>query len=187
MSSRKPAVNKEKFVSSIWLIVSVVIIFIGFLHCRVYSFDYEMNCDVKMCKLSGTSQNTLHIPRADLLSVEITEIPNVISIDGPNKISRTLRFYLNLPAEPGSRFKVKKNVLFTPHDMGEKYSQTAYQSAQQYMKADANRKEALLLSNSQSTTTIGIISMVIGAVSALLSLILGQWSQHKIDYNRKTH
>lgn len=176
------SVNKDKFLSSIWLIISLFCVFIGFLHCQMSSYRFELIGDDKKCDMRGTSQATLTFSRADMLKPDIFEITKTVPTD---HIVRTLQIFYNAPAEPGSRFKVTKNAIFTPHDMGEKKVNEGYDAIQNYIRSDALRSDKIHLVHSQSTTTLGLIFGISGSISTILSLLFGSWSKHRINYQEK--
>jgi|Transcript_34630 hypothetical protein len=175
-------VNKDKFLSSIWLLISLFCVFVGFLHCQASSYRYELLCDDKTCVMKGTSQPTLTISRADLLKPDIFEITKTVPTD---HIVRTLQIFYNAPAEPGSRFKVTKNSIFTPYDMGETKVNEGYEAIQKYIRSDALRSDNLHLVHNKSTTMLGLIFGIGGSISTILSLLFGSWSKHRINYQEK--
>lgn len=179
MAGTHASVNKDKLLSSIWLIVSLFSVFVGFLLCQASSYRFELLCDNLKCEMKGTSQTTLTILRADMLKPDIFEISKKVPTD---HVIRTIQLFYNAPAEPGSRFKVMKNSIFTPHDMGEKKVNEAYNDIQDYLRSDAKRTDKLHVVDSKSTTTAGLILGIGGLISAILSIILGSWSKHRINY-----
>ena len=182
----KPSVNQDSFVSSIWLLLSLVCAFAGYLHCRSDSYSYEFKCDQKICNVYGTGQAPLSFPSADLIKATIIEIAKPKPDQG-EKVVRTLQISYNTPAEPGSRFKVTKNIQFTPHDIGEVKAKTGFDAVQDYKRADAKRIDKVHLQSNKSTSTPGLALMIAGSVSAVLSIFLGTWSKHRIDYSKKSY
>lgn len=182
----KPSVNQDRFFSSIWLLLSLVCVLAGFLHCRINSYSFDFKCDQKMCTLSGTGQPLVTFASVDLVGAVIHEIAKP-KPDHGEKVVRTLKVSYNAPAEAGSRFKVVKSALFTPHDMGETEATAGHKAVLDFKRADAKRVDKVHLHDSKSTTTPGLVLLIAGGVSALMSLLLGQWSKHKIDYNKKAY
>lgn len=179
--AKKPSVNADSFVSAICLLASLLCMLAGFLHCRVNSYSYDFVCDRKSCTLSGTDHAKFTFPSADLIRADYAEILQT------NKKVRTLKVFFNVPAEAGSRFKVKKEVLFTPYDMGEDNARAAYDTVQDFKRADTRGRESFNISKRKSTTPVGSVLMIVGAVATALSAVFGRWSKHKIDYNKKSY
>lgn len=172
-----PSVDKEKFLSSIWLLISLIGIFSGVLHCRFYSFKQEFSCDRKLCSFSVTSLPLITFSSSDLLRAEI--IDNFDNLT----ISKALRISYNAPAEFGSRFKIAKSIIFTYPTMREGEAKEGYDNVVNFKGSDARRMNSINLVKATSTTYLGLILITMGSVSAVLSGIFGRWSKHRIGYN----
>lgn len=172
-----PSIDKEKFLSSIWLLVSLMGIFAGVLHCRFYSFKQEFACDRKLCSFSITSQPLVTFLSSDLLKAEIMDNSQMTTN------SHGLRFIYNAPAEPGSRFKVAKSIIFTHATMREAEAKAGYNDVVNFKGSDIKRINSFNLAKATTTTYFGITFITMGTISAVLSGMFGRWSKHRIGYN----
>jgi hypothetical protein len=79
----------------------------------------------------------------------------------------------NHPTEEGSRIKVEKHFLLSSSDIGRRSSRDAALQINKYLERS---KDSVSVSLGSSVTVVGVLMIVGGLVSAVLSLLMGQWS-----------
>ena len=82
---------------------------------------------------------------------------------------------------------VPPSLLENIHDIGEVEAKKGYDAVQDYKRSDAKRLDRVHIESKKSTTVPGLILIVAGSISAILSGLFGQWSKHRIDYNKKAY
>ena len=74
--------------------------------------------------------------------------------------------------DPNSRFKAEKKVLFAPEDMG---SGHAKKINKQITKMIYKPNDPIYVKHGFSVTLVGVLGIIFGILSAILSLVFGQW------------
>ena len=179
------SVNKDRFLSSIWLMVSLLAAFAGYLRCRSYSFSYIFRCDQDSCIITRTNETLISFPSADLAQVEIMDIFDQKDHQR-NKVGNTLKVWYDTPADVGSRFKITVSIALTPHDLGKTVAKAGFDAFQDFKRSGVGKKDTIDLSYSKSTTPLGLAMILIGSMSALMSAVYGRWSKHRINYSKRS-
>jgi len=176
-------VNKWVLMSLIWLVVSIFIVYYGIRMCAYHSFNYEIRCTMNSCVYKGLGQAGIEIDRVDLRRVEMVRIDSngtVVEVGEGNRRSSaynkngySCQLSYNKPAEEGSRIKVEKTLLISPRDMGRRVAKSC--STKVYAYID-KKKDKVDFSYSRTVTVVGILMIILGVASSVLSCVLGQWS-----------
>ena len=183
--TNKASVNKDRFLTSVWLIISLLFAFAGYLHCRSYSFSYIFRCNQDSCFITRTNETLISFASGDLKRVEITDVSDQKDFKR-HKMGSTLKVWYEAPADVGSRFKITVNIALTPHDLGRTVAKAGFDAVQDFKSTGRGKKDTLYLSYSKSMTPLGFAMILIGSISALVSVVYGRWSKHKIDYSKRS-
>lgn len=179
-------VNKWVLMSLVWLFVSLFVVYYGIRWCSHYSFSYSISCNMNSCVYTASDvngKNITEIDRVDLRRVDTVRLDSNGSVvevgdgnrrsPGYNKNGYSVQLSYNRPAEPGSRLKVEKTMLFSPKDMGRRNARSCSSKIFTYIDKTKDKVE---YSYSKTITLVGILLILFGIFSSVLSCVLGQWS-----------
>jgi len=199
-------VNSSVLWTLIWFALSIASVIIGFWHCRSNAFNYSLVCDTKSnnCILTypygrdlpdwgnqrvNIENNRIMIAKEDIEyseSVRIDENNKVIdtsplSTKEISKLGMTNQIkYKHL--DVGSNTKVTNTILFPPIDMTRRKAQGHQRKFKDYQDGKEDKrgnKIGVNLQYGKMVTAAGIIGIIFGVVSTILSLVLGTWKDDK--------
>lgn len=196
-------VNKAVLLSIIWLLASVGVFGMGVWHCRTRASHYALNCTTVDCQLfyNRAQEPAAAFPRKDLTqanyvrisadgkvtdttrmkhkqsrsyghSVELVfqqmvDLDNAAGAENPETAEREQQ-----QQQQSQGGKVERKVLFSPEDMG---SGVARRVAKKLTKKITQPSEDIYERHGFTATTIGLLGVIFGILSAVLSLLFGEW------------
>lgn len=177
-------ININVVLSLLWIISSIIIVYLGNTHCKVYSINSSLICDEKTCDLISKQvdgQLTKYtFSQVDFIDSEITRVKDgkVISTVGVSrKISSSYGYSVMIkfksPVEDGSRIKVQSSVLLSPYDTGRRSARSTVSKIDRYIEG---KSKELNLVIGQTWTVFGTLLIISGFVSLVCSFIFGQFS-----------
>lgn len=171
--------NVSVLLSIIWLLASVGMFGLGVWHCRNRSSHYALKCSINDCELFYNRDSALTFLRKDFSQANYVRINVKGEVVDTSKMkskqsrsfghSVELRFQKPLD-DP--RYKTEKRALFAPEDMG---SGHARRVAKSLTKLIYKPTEPIDERHGFSVTTIGLLGVIFGILSTVLSLVFGQW------------
>jgi hypothetical protein len=188
-----PVVNKQVLLTIAWLLASIFTIFYGFYHCRANGYSYALRCDATMCKYTTINVDNVknyEWERDDFLNVyqgkvlregeEVldAEAQRASSVSEKRRRRRqkggmTLQLEFQVAAEQGSRIKVINKIPFTLHDIGRRAVRNNEKAIKKYRDGDT---DSVSISSVKRVTLLGVLTIIGGILSVLMSLLLGVWS-----------
>lgn len=131
--------------SLLWILSSIIIIYIGNLHCNNYSINSTLICDDIKCNLNSKQIDgkltTYTFDKSDLIDSEVVRIKNgeIVSTVGVNrKVSSSFGYSVVIkfksPVEEGSRIKVQSSVLLSPYDDGRRTTRGTVSKIDRYIE-----------------------------------------------------
>ncbi len=185
----------------LWVILSLGIVYLGFSHCRSYSYNYSLTCTDGQCLWSASDDNilqysakynnnpenirvnTIAFPKYDLLESELVRVDSngdfadstKMRSDKKQKFGYSIRLRVRQPAEPNSRLKVEKHIMFLPYDIGRRSARSGSKSIQDFI--DNGESTTFKFNKSKNITFLGVLSILAGCVSLLSAIIFGRWSE----------
>jgi hypothetical protein len=193
-------VNTSVLITVVWFLVSVISVVLGFWHCRANAYNYAFICDNTRCVLEYPVGGKLPDYNGQLLVDEFNKlaiqkddivISKSVSLDENNLIVDTTEMttraiaklglttqitykYYNNAAKP-TEF-VNHSILFPPIDQGRRKARGALRKLQDYT---SGRITVLNQQHGRMVTAPGILGVIFGIVSIILSLVLGTWADDK--------
>lgn len=166
--------------------LSVVLVVVGYWHCRAHAFSYDLNCKASLCEWRTTNSSIpiVSFPKADFIDAEVVRVDeNGRFLDSDRlkdkKTSRSagysVRLKLRLPVEDGSKIKTEQYLMFAPYDLGRRVSKTAVSGIRSFLESE--ERDRYYYSRGRMITALGIICIFTGLVSLLLSCLFGQWME----------
>jgi len=198
-------VNNSVLLTLLWLLVSIAAFIFGFWHCRSNAFNYSLNCNEVKCHLDYHSGRDLPdfggqpvtlteggyrlvIAKEDISysdSVPVNEEGKVVdtsemSVRDISKLGLTTaikyKHYLT-PKGTTPESTVINSVLFPPMDMGRRKARGQLRKFKDYT---SGRTTGVNLQHGRVVTAPGILGIIFGFVSIILSLVLGTWRDEKL-------
>lgn len=177
-------VNKSVLLSLGWLVLSLFVVIYGFRDCSYNSYSYRFECKSNVCTYTAkTNEGTVvkTIGRSDLQRVDTVRLNKEGAIqdygEGNRRTSTKLGYSVQITylgkQEEGATTKHVEKLLMVPKDMGRRSSRTASSKLFTYMD---KTKDKIDVKHSNSVTLFGVLCIVLGFLSSLLSCVLGQWS-----------
>lgn len=163
-----PGITSNVMVTIIWLVLSLFVIFVGALHMHIHSYRYELKCDATECVYRTSVKPPVTFSRAEFTFVEIVQVSKL------PKDGVTLKLKYQSPA--GSRFKVEKDFLFTPHGLGDKMAAKYFSVVSAYADKQIVAPNKVNISSSSKITPLGLITLLGGVVSAVMCVAMGKFS-----------
>jgi hypothetical protein len=161
-------------------------------HSRNYADISAFSCDESLCSImyqNSTNVETIFFPRVELKNADVVrhDGKEVIDITGmkrkkANKVGYTVQLKLMRPPEEGSRLKIPENILVYGGDMGRGTSRTNVKKVSQYIDRDT---DALDIRSGSGWTSFGIICLLLGFFSFIVSVLAGQFSDPEPKRLRK--
>lgn len=150
-------------VTLIWISLSLFVAFFGGMHMHIHAYRYDLTCDVDKCVYRTSDKPPADFLRSDLLGAAV--------VSAARGTGNTLKVRYNSPA--GSRFKVEKHFLFTPHGLREKDTVAYNDAIANYV---AKSTDTVRINSTHTYTPLGVFSMLVGLGSAGMCIVLGTWS-----------
>ena len=177
-------VNRSVLISLVWLLSSLFVIYYGFRDCRYNSYHYSLKCNSNDCTYTSSSnkgQSDIKIDRINLMRVDTVRIDSYGNIteygEGSRKTSKKIGYSVQISfkhiPEPNSRFKLDKDLLFAPIDMGRRSSRSISSKIFTYIDKTSNKID---VGHSKTITIFGLLCIILGLLSSFLSCALGIWS-----------
>jgi hypothetical protein len=172
--------NFSVLLSIIWLLCSLGAVGLGFWHCRNRASNFGLNCTLNECELIRNREAPINFLRKDLTSATYVRINADNEVVDTSKMkskqARSFGYSVELKfqwaEDINSRFKAEKKTLFALEDMG---SGLAKRSTSKITKGISKSGEPLNEKYGSWVTAIGLLSIIFGSLSALISLLFGQW------------
>jgi hypothetical protein len=172
-----PSFSLVQGLSFAWTAVSLLLIMGGVAHNRAYVRSAFVRCDEAHCALklyTPTGEIERSIPRSSLQFCELVRLSGEKAIDGTNlsrKKQKRLGFTLMLTISDGdSHASVTKQL--TTWNMGRKKSRRQHAAVNTYIE---KKEDSLEIEEQSSWTVTGVICLVFGVMSLVLSCLLGEW------------
>lgn len=173
-------VNFSVLLTVVWLLASIGMFGLGVWHCRNRASFYKLSCDVDACELLQNQNLPIKFQRKDLTSANAVRINAKAEVVETNQIrskyNKQLGYSVELKfqysADPGSRYKAEKKLLFSPEDMGSGPSRQISKTIHKYIYKPSEPFEA---KHAYSVTTIGLSGIIFGIMSTVLCILFGQW------------
>ena len=186
-------VNQNVVLSIAWLFGSIMVVLFGFYHCRANSFNYKMTCDTTMCKFEYPSgdrfEETLTIERSNIMHAENVhwderkkEVVKPVSNRSTSKLGMTVAVKYHSWDESGE--KSLETLVFPPTDMGRRKSRTSLRKLKEYLN-NRTENDEFVHEFGKMVTALGVVCIVFGITSIILSLALGSWKDEKISRVRR--
>ncbi len=198
-----PTVNSAVLTTLVWFLVSIAAVVYGISHCRSNAYNYSLVCSSTKCTIEYPAdripdfagqpvvldeRNSLVIQKSDIDftdNVSVDEQGKVVDT-GPltardlSKLGTTTSIrYFHYPDGPSSpATRVKSSVIFPPMDMGKRKARGALRKIKEYT---SGKTTGLNLQHGQAITALGILLIIFGLVSIILSLVLGTWKDEKLS------
>jgi hypothetical protein len=161
----------------------VFLFYYGFRHSSKYADRSELSCDKAMCKLysqNNTGSSFFEFARGDLKAAEVVRHDGTGIIDvstlkrkAANKVGYTIQLKVNYSPESGSRLKVPRFYTLYDGNMGRSSARSGSKTIGKYID---NEQHTVTVSGGSGWTSLGIVSVIVGIISFVLSLIIGQFS-----------
>jgi hypothetical protein len=169
-----PGITKDFMMTLIWISLSLFVAFCGGLHMHIHAYRYDLTCDMTKCVYRSSDKPPADFPRSDLLGATV--------VPAARGTGHTLKVRYNSPA--GSRFKVEKHLMFTPHGLREGESVLYNDDVAKYV---TKTTDSLHINSSHSYTALGAACMLFGLGSAGMCVVLGTWSNENAHRAKKMH
>lgn len=198
--SKISKVNYYVLGSLVWFLLSVMAIIGGIYHCRSNSFSYDVYCEPSNgCLLSSTVKG---VPKLKIARNDIT-IARVVRLNKKNDIVETNGMRRRELSRLGSTLELTyrkrpdqsldadashhtttdgpeiSTILFPPIDMGGngRPAKTAKRKIDDFI---SNRSEKVVrVNNGKVVTVMGILCILGGIFSTILSCFIGVWADPK--------
>lgn len=195
-------VNNGVLGTLVWFILSLIAVIYGILHCRSNAYNYSLICSSTKCVIEYPvgripnflgqqvvldDKNRLVINKEDMSftdNVPVDADGNAIDT-GPlttrevSKLGLTtsIRYFHYPDGMNNAATRISNNVLFPPMDMGRRKARGALRKIKDYT---SGKTTGLNLQHGQVVTALGILLVIFGIVSIILSLVLGTWKDEKL-------
>jgi len=181
-------INWKVAASLLWLLLSLVAIVYGIRHNYISYYSYDLKCDRYQCIFTKHDDHDKSITfersmihSVDLVKMKDGEVYGIIpSNDDKNFIPRefsvqiTLSGTLDHHLHDDHHNAVPKPFLIRPPTHSKSRCNTEKRKIDYYRTSD--KEDNLHLKFSASVTVHGILLILFGTASALLSIVMGQWS-----------
>jgi hypothetical protein len=180
-------VNKSVLATVGWSFISLLLIYMGYLHCSYNFYEYKFECSKDICTYTTTTydlQTSLDISRSALRACDPVRInatghiiPKNTRVAGRNGYSLNLIYSQKPETEVGGhKMSVERSLLISPKDMKRKYSRNMNSAMQKYLIKQTDKVKI----NVRSTVTvIGVLICFLGFLSLLFSCVFGAWADPK--------
>lgn len=189
-------VNQGVVMSIVWLLGSVFVVIFGFWHCRSNAFNYKMSCDTTLCTFEYPGghlfEETTTIERSNILYAENVHWDEregkMVDTKGltnkkTSKLGLTVAVKYHVWDEAGNT-KSLETLVFPPVDMGRRKARSSLRKIKEYLN-NKEEKDELLHQHGKMVTALGVVSIVFGITSVILSLALGSWKDEKLKRVRR--
>jgi len=198
-------VNNNVALTLLWLVVSIAAVIFGFWHCRVNAYNYSLVCNEVKCHLeypigrdlpdfggqpiTVTEGNKIVIAKEDILysdsvpvddegrSVDTSEL----SVRDISKLGLTTsikyKHHVTATKDGPPENYITNRLLFPPMDMGRRKARGQLRKFKDYI---SGRTTAVNLQHGRVVTAPGVLGVIFGFVSIILSLVLGTWKDEKL-------
>mmetsp|Transcript_25071 Transcript_25071/g.36979 ORF Transcript_25071/g.36979 Transcript_25071/m.36979 type:complete len:214 (+) Transcript_25071:62-703(+) len=177
-------VNMKVVLSLLWVVGSLVCMYLGYLHCRHSSLKSTVICSDDMCHVSVRDvqavETTHSFARSDLIDAELVRINDgkVVSTSGvkrkvSSKYGYGIQIKFKIPAEEGSRIKIQKSLLLSTSDMGRSSARRGVSKISKFIDGGS---KALNVFAGRSWTFLGVACILSGLASVTLAFTFGQFS-----------
>jgi hypothetical protein len=189
-------VNNQVVLSIVWLVVSIVVVFFGIYHCRANSFNYSMSCTSDGCKFTYPSGSRFNEPMylektnmkyAETVYWDENEGRVADSKGVPNRKLNRMGMTMGVKyeeSEVSGDTKTLKTLVFPPADMGRRKARKSLKAFKEYLNIKGPT-DGLDQSHGRVVTALGVVCIIFGATSALLSCMLGAWKDEKLARVRR--
>ena len=190
-------VNNQVVVSIVWLLVSILVVFFGIYHCRANAYNYTLTCTPEGCKFEypsgGRFQEPVYLEKTSMKYAEVVywddyKQEEVDTKGMPNRkmnrLGMTMGIKHDVVHENGDN-RVLKTLIFPPADLGRRKARKALRAFKEYLNVKGSSDNELTQSHGKIVTATGVVCMIFGATSALLSLMLGSWKDEKLARVRR--
>ena len=195
-------VNQKVVLSLIWAIASIIVIVFGFWHCRANAYNYQLQCDADQCNFVYPSNfelddsTPLIILKEDLkfaddvtIDEETIKIIDTIGMKSrkvnkmPKSVAIKYDVYADETRNPDS--KELRTLVFQPVNIGRRKARSQARKIKDYLNVNEDTVEGINMGHGKFVTAVGIVSIVLGIVSLILSFALGSWKDEQLDRMRK--
>lgn len=204
-----PVVNKKVLFSVIWTLLSLFVIFLGFRSCSRSSYSYSLSCANNLChyKISDSNNSkrysnlgltsdtySLYFEKSDIKDTEIIRIDSLgkpFDVNNRDGLPKTRLGYsikmkvTNAYTDPTSLTKIKadRDIIFMPYDMGRRNSRVNTKKILEYVEGDDS--STLQVSRKKFVNLFGLLMIIFGFVSVILTLLLGKWAEDEPKRTKK--
>lgn len=175
--------NTAVILTLAWCFLSISLVIFGFWHCRASSFNDFFICNEIECRLvvGGGSENTFLMHRNDLTHVEIVRVDSGNKVVNwyhlepkqVNQLGHNIEIKFMHSSDPGNKYQIQRHALLSHRDMSRVRVKFAYNQIFDYMQRKTDKVD---VRNESMLSVIGVISICLGAISLVLSCLIGQWS-----------
>ena len=190
-------VNNQVVFTLIWLCVSVVAVIWGCFNCYNNAYSYKMSCNKEMCTftypaakdwLPSSGNAPFVLKRSDMKFIETTNVKDdgeVVNTDGmrnvdQGKLGMSVSIKYNQMDASGD--ESIQTLIFPPMNIGRRKARGVSRKIKDYVQ---ERLDKVSSQHGQSVTAVGILCVIFGSVSVLLSFVLGTWKDEKIKKMRR--
>ncbi len=187
-------VNNQVVMSITWLVVSIVVVFFGLYHCRANSYNYALSCTSDGCKFtypSGARFNEpIYLEKTNMKYAETLYwdeyAGEVVETKGvPNRKLNRMGMTIGVRYEVSNEdSKALKTLVFPPADMGRRKARKALKQFKEYLNVKGPT-DGLDQTHSKIVTALGVVCIIFGLTSAILSCMLGSWKDEKLARVRR--
>jgi len=188
--SKLATVNYYVLATVLWCFLSVCAIVGGIYHCRANSYSYDIRCEAGLCVLSSTiaGVQTREINREDISEVRMVRLNKqgeVVDTNGMrhrqlSRLGSTVQFTFRSTDHDHA---TTETILFPPIDMGgnTRSAKSARRKIDDYITRHSDKP--VKISNGRAVTVSGILAILGGLFSSVLSCMIGSWSDRKVQIN----
>jgi len=188
--SKLATVNYYVLATVLWCFLSVCAIVGGIYHCRANSYSYDIRCEAGLCVLSSTiaGVQTREINREDISEVRMVRLNKqgeVVDTNGMrhrqlSRLGSTVQFSFR---STDHAHATTETILFPPIDMGgnTRAAKSARRKIDDYITRHSDKP--LKISNGRAVTVSGILAILGGLFSSVLSCMIGSWADRKVQIN----
>jgi hypothetical protein len=190
-------VNRSVVVSIAWLFGSIFVVIFGLWHCSSTSYNYKMSCDAEKCSFEYPKgslwEPTVTLERVNILYAENVHWDDIkkAQVDTKGMASRkisklgmTVAVKYNQYLESNPDQKELRTLVFPPVDMGRRKARQTLRKVKEYLN-EKEDKDELDQQHGKMVTALGVVCIIFGITSVILSLALGSWKDEKLQRVRR--
>lgn len=177
-------VNWRVVASLFWLLLSLGVVYYGFRLNYLSYYSYDLKCDQYQCSFikDDDHDKVIEFERSMIQKVDLVKLKDGIIIgtipgnDDKHFIPREFSVAISLSGtlhDPHGNDKILKPFLIRPPTHSKARCNTDKRKIDWYREFKSDK---LHLKFTSSVTVWGILLILFGASSALLSVVVGQWS-----------